>query len=189
MIRKLFKAAFAALSIAMLAVVFQPSQSVAMDEVELVIGTAETKHPLFAAGNGMSMASVVARTGVKVYNFGTKGDKDNLKRIAKSKRAINLALVSAKALKAAAAKEKKAISGLIAVGKHNGDTILLVARNAAPKGLSKEAYTKALSAVVAAFKSAKGKKFVSKEWKDFAPASADAEFKAAGVSVHKAAMM
>jgi len=189
MIRKFIKTAAAALSIAMLAVAVQPAQTMAMEDVELVVGTAGTDHPLFAAGNGISMASVVSAKGVKVYNYGTKGDKDNMKRISKKKRAINLALVSGKGLAAANDKMKKEVSGLIAVGQHKGDTILLIARNKAPKGLSKDAYTKALSSVVAALKSAKGKKFVSKEWKAFAPANADAAFKAAGVAVHKAAMM
>ena len=189
MIRKSIKSAFAALSIAMLAVSFSPTASVAMEEIELVVGSADSKSKLFDAGSGISMASVIGAKGVKIYNYGTKGDKDNLKRISKAKRAINLALVSAKGLAAASAKEKKAVSGLMAVGSYKGDTILLIARNAAPKGVSKEAYTKALSSVIAALKGGKGMNFVKKSWSDFAPASAEAEFKAAGVAIHKAAMM
>ena len=183
------KTAFAVLSIALLAIGFSSTASIAMGEIELVVGSADSKSKLFDAGNGISMASVVSAKGVKVYNYVTKGDKDNLKRISKAKRAINLALVSAKGLAAASAKEKKAVSGLMAVGSYKGDTILLIARNAAPKGVSKEAYTKALSSVIAALKGGKGMNFVKKSWSDFAPSSADAAFKAAGVAVHKAAMM
>jgi len=189
MIGKFIKTAIAALSIAMLAVAVSPTSSIAMDEIELVVGSAGTKSKLFDAGNGISMASVIGAKGVKVYNYGTKGDKDNLKRISKKKRAINLALVSAKGLAAASAKQKKAISGLMAVGMFKGDTILLIARNATPKGVSKEAYTKALSSVIAALKGGKGMQFAKKSWSDFAPSSADSLFKEAGVEVHKAAMM
>jgi hypothetical protein len=189
MINKFIKTAFAALSIAMLAATFLPTASYAMDEIELVVGSAGTKSKLFEAGNGISMASVIGANGVKVYNYGTKGDKDNLKRISKKKRAINLALVSAKGLAAASDKQKKAISGLIAIGKHKGDTILLIARNKAPKGVSKDAYAKALSSVIAAIKGGKGMKFAQKSWSGFAPAQADAAFKTAGVRLHKAAMM
>jgi hypothetical protein len=189
MIKKFIKTAFAALSVAMFAVTFLPTQSVAMEEIELVIGSAGTKSKLFEAGNGISMASVIGAKGVKVYNYGTKGDKDNLKRISKKKRAINLALVSAKGLAAASAKQKKAISGLMAIGKHDGDIVLLIARNKAPKGVSKDAYAKALSSVIAAIKGGKGMKFAQKSWSGFAPAQADAAFKTAGVRLHKAAMM
>lgn len=189
MMTKLIKTAAAAFSIAMLAVALQPSASMAMEEIELVVGTADIDSPLFAAGNGISAASVIGAKGVKVYNYSTKGDEDNIKRLVKNKRAINLALVSAKGLAAASDKQKGALSGLMALGTHNGEPILLIARNKSPKGVSDEAYAKALSAVIAALKGGQGMKLVKGEWNSFTPDTGDAAFKSAGVKMHKAAMM
>ena len=98
-------------------------QAVAAD-MELVIGTGNIKGKLFAAGNAISVASVLHGKGVKVYNYGTKGGKDNIKRISKKKRAINFGLVSAKDLGKAKKKQLKAIRGLMAVGKAKGKTML-----------------------------------------------------------------
>ena len=57
-----------------------PQNSLAGD-VELVIGTGNIKGNLFAAGNAISIASALNGKGFKIYNYGTKGGKDNIKRV------------------------------------------------------------------------------------------------------------
>ena len=163
-------------------------QAVAAD-MELVIGTGNIKGKLFAAGNAISIASVLHGKGVKVYNYGTKGGKDNIKRISKKKRAINFGLVSAKDLGKAKKKQLKAIRGLMAVGKAKGKTMLLIVRKKAPKKVSKEAYAAAIAQVVNILKSKKGVARIKAAWKGYAPSSGASDFKAAGVKLHKAAIM
>ena len=124
----------------------------AANELELVVGTGGTASAAFSAGNGMSIASVMHGKGIKIYSYGTKGDKDNIKRLTKKKRAINLAIVSSKGLAKANDKQKKGISGLIALGKAKGDTLLLLVRNKAPKGVSKDKYSLAISEVLRVLK-------------------------------------
>ena len=157
--------------------------------VELVIGTGSTKSKLFAMGNGVATAVALNGQGVSVYNYATKGAKDNLKRISKKKRAINLAAVPAKALAKADAKQLKEISGLMALGSDMGDTVLLVVRNKAPKGVSKADYAKAVGNVVAVLKSAAAAKLIKREWPGWSPGSGADAFKAAGVKLHAAAAM
>ena len=54
--------------------------------------------------------------GIKIYSYGTKGDKDNIKRL--TKRSARLIwLLSPKGLAKANDKQKKGMSGLIALGK------------------------------------------------------------------------
>ena len=157
--------------------------------MELVLGTGSIDGKLFAAGNAISIASVLQGKGVKVYNYGTKGGKDNIKRISKKKRAINFGLVTAADLGKAKPKQLKAVSGLMAIGKAKGKTVLLIVRNKAPKKVSKEAYAAAVAQVVAILKSKKGMARVKSAWKGYSPSSGAADFKAAGVKLHKAAIM
>ena len=188
MANKLIKTLAALATIAVITGIGQPGQTAAAEGMELVIGTAG-KGTLFAAGDAISMASVIQGKGIKVYNYGTKGGKDNIKRISKKKRAINFGLVTAKDLSKAKTKQLKAFSGLMALGKEKGATVLLIVRNKAPKGTSKDAYAAAVAEMVRILKSAKTAKMVKKKWSGFAPSSGAAEFKAAGVKLHKAAIM
>ncbi|MEE8332871.1 MAG: hypothetical protein V3R85_03400 [Alphaproteobacteria bacterium] len=158
-------------------------------QIELVIGTGSIKGKIFAMGNGVATAVALGGKGVAIYNYATKGAKDNLKRISKKKRAINLAAVPAKSLAKAGAKQLKAISGLMSLGTHKGDTVLLVVRNKAPKGVSKSAYAKAVGEVVAVLNSAAAAKMIKREWSGWSPASGAGAFKSAGVKRHAAAAM
>ena len=167
---KLMKTLAALAAIVVISASAQP-QAIAAD-MELVLGTGSIKGNLFAAGNAISIASVLQGKGVKVYNYGTKGGKDNIKRIAKKKRAINFGFVTAADL-----------------GKAKGKTVLLIVRNKAPKKVSKEAYAAAVAQVVSILKSKKGVSRVKAAWKGYTPSSAAADFKAAGVKLHKAAIM
>ena len=186
---KLIKTLAAVAAIAVLTGFGQPTQTVLAGELELVLGTGSTKGKLFAAGSAISMASVLEGKEIKVYNYGTKGGKDNIKRISKKKRAINFALVTAKDLAKAKAKQLKAFSGLMALGKAKGETVLLIVRNKAPKKVSKSDYAAAVAEFVRVLKSARSAKMVKAQWSGFNPSSGASEFKAAGVKLHKAAIM
>jgi hypothetical protein len=186
---KLIKSLAAVAAIAVLAGFGQPTQTAFAGELELVIGTGNTKGTLFAAGSAISMASVVEGKAIKVYNYGTKGGNDNIKRISKNKRAINFGLVTAKDLAKAKAKQREAFSGLMALGKAKGENVLLIVRNKAPKKVSKADYAAAVAEFVRVLKSAKTAKMVKQQWPGFSPSSGAADFKAAGVKLHKAAIM
>lgn len=160
----------------------------AANELELVVGTGGTASAAFSAGNGMSIASVMHGKGIKIYSYGTKGDKDNIKRLTKKKRAINLAIVSSRGLAKANDKQKKGISGLIALGKAKGDTLLLLVRNKAPKGVSKDKYSLAISEVLRVLKDTRAGKVIKNEWRDWSVSSGEPAFTAAGVKMHKAAL-
>ena len=184
---KLMKTLAALAAIVVMSVTGQ-QQAVAAD-MELVLGTGDIKGSLFAAGNAISIASVLQGKGVKVYNYGTKGGKDNIGRLSKKKRAINFGLVTAADLGKAKPKQLKAIRGLMAVGKDKGKTVLLIVRDKAPKKVSKKAYAAAVAQVVGILKSKKGMARVKAAWKGYSPSSGAADFKAAGVKLHKAAIM
>lgn len=186
MLKKLVKFA-SALAVFALVATAGTNASIAAD-LELVVGSGSTSGELFRAGSGLSVASVMHGKGIKIYNYGTKGDKDNIKRLTKKKRAINLALVSAKGLAKANDKQKKAMSGLMAVGKSKGDTVLLIVRNKGPKGVSKADYASAVAEVVRVLKNPKSAAVIKGQWSGWSVSSGDAAFKAAGVKVHKAAM-
>lgn len=186
---KLIKTLAALAAIAVLAGFGQPTPTALAADLELVLGTGNTNGKLFAAGSAISMASVIEGKGIKVYNYGTKGGKDNIKRISKSKRAINFALVTAKDLAKAKEKERKAFSGLMALGKAKGETVLLIVRDKAPKKVSNGDYAAAVAEFVRVLKSAKSAKMVKQQWSEFGPSSGASEFKAAGVKLHKAAIM
>ena len=186
---KLIKTLAALAAIAVFAGFGQPTQTAVAAEMELVLGTGSTKGELFAAGSAISIASVLQAKGVKVYNYGTKGGKDNIKRISKKKRAINFGLVTAKDLSKAEKKQLKAFSGLMALGKAKGQTVLLIVRNKAPKKVSKADYAAAVAEVVRVLKSSKTANMVKEKWSGFAPSSGASDFKAAGVALHKAAIM
>ena len=185
--KKLMKTLAALAAIVVMSVTGQ-QQAVAAD-MELVLGTGDIKGSLFAAGNAISIASVLQGKGVKVYNYGTKGGKDNIGRLSKKKRAINFGLVTAADLGKAKPKQLKAIRGLMAVGKDKGKTVLLIVRDKAPKKVSKEAYATAVAQVVGILKSKKGMARVKAAWNGYSPSSGAADFKAAGVKLHKAAIM
>jgi len=187
--RNLIKTLAAMAAIAVLTGFGLPAPAAIADELELVLGTGNTKSPLFAAGSGISMASVVVGKGIKVYNYGTKDGKDNIARISKKKRAINFALVTAKDLAEAKEAQRKTFSGLMALGKAKGETVLLIVRNQAPTKVSKGDYAAAVAEFVRVLKSAKSAKLVKKEWSGFSPSSGASDFKAAGVKLHKAAIM
>ena len=167
----------------------QQGSVMAADDIELVLGSGGTSEPVFAIGNGISNAVVLNASGVKVYNYGTKGDKDNLKRISGKRRPINMALVTAKGLAKAKKGQIKAVSGIMAVGSVKGEPVLLIVRNKAPKGVSEMDYGKAIGEVVKALKSQKSAKVLMGAWKDWKPSDGSAAFKAAGVKRHKASMM
>jgi hypothetical protein len=187
--RNLIKTFLAMIAIAVLAGFGHSTQTAAAAELELILGTGNTNSKVFAAGSAISMASVIEGKGIKVYNYGTKGGKDNIKRIAKKKRAINFALVTAKDLAKAGEKARKAFSGLMALGKAKGENVLLIVRNQAPKKVSKGDYAAAVAEFVRVLKSAKSAKLVKKQWSGFSPTSGASDFKAAGVKLHKAAIM
>ena len=187
--RTLIKTLVALAAIAVLGGFGQPTHTALANDLELVLGTGNTKGKLFAAGSAISMASVIEGKGIKVYNYGTKGGKDNIKRISKNKRAINFALVTAKDLAKANEKQRKAFSGLMALGKAKGETVLLIVRNKAPKKVSKADYAAAVAEVVRVLKSSKTANMVKEKWSGFAPSSGASDFKAAGVALHKAAIM
>ena len=69
-----------------------------------------------------------------------------------------------------------------------GDTILLIVRNKAPKGVSKDKYSLAISEVVRVLKDTKAGKVIKNEWRDWSVSSGEAAFKAAGVKRHEAAL-
>jgi hypothetical protein len=187
--RNLIKTLATLAAIAVLAGFGQPIQTAVAADLELVLGTGNTNGKLFAAGSAISMASVIEGKGIKVYNYGTKGGKDNIKRISKKKRAINFALVTVKDLTKAKEKQRKAFSGLMALGKSKGEMVLLIVRNKAPKKVSKGDYAAAVAEFVRVLKSAKSAKLVRQQWPGFGPSSGAADFKAAGVKLHKAAIM
>jgi hypothetical protein len=187
--RNLIKTFAAMAALAVLAGFGQPIQTAAASELELILGTGNTNSKLFAAGSAISMASVIQGKGIKVYNYGTKGGKDNIKRISKKKRAINFGLVTAKDLAKAKEKQRKQFSGLMALGKAKGETILLIVRNKAPKKVSKQEYAAAVAEFVRVLKSSKSSKMVKKQWSGFGPSSGASEFNSAGVKLHKAAIM
>lgn len=189
MVSKLIKTFAALAAIAVVTGIGQPTQAVSAAELELVLGTGNTKGKLFSAGTAISMASVLQGKGIKVYNYGTKGGKDNIKRISKKKRAINFGLVTAKDLSKAKEKQRKAFSGLMALGKAKGETVLLIVRNKAPKKVSKGDYAAAVAEFVRVLKSSKSAAMIKKQWAGFAPSSGASDFKAAGVKLHKAAIM
>jgi hypothetical protein len=155
--------------------------------IDLVLGSGSTNGKVFAAGNAMSVAVALKGDGFALFNYGTKGSKENLKRISSKKRAINFAAVTVKALGKAKTKQLKAISGLMALGKTKGGTLLLVVRNKAPKGVSKKAYNAAIASIARILKSSAASKRISKEWAGYAPSSGTAEFKAAGLKMHASA--
>lgn len=176
-------------AIVILTGVGHPAQMAQANEIELVLGTDKIDGELFAAGTAISVASALQAKGVKIFNYSTKGGKDNIGRISKKKRAINLGLVTAKDLAKAKGKQLKAISGLLAMGQAKGQTVLLIVRDKAPKKVSKGDYARAVAEVVRVLKSARTAKMVKQKWPNFAPSSGAADFKAAGVKLHKAATM
>ena len=187
--RNLIKTFAALAAIAVLTGFGLPTQTATAAELELILGTGNTSGKLFAAGSAISMASVLEGKGIKVYNYGTKGGTDNIKRISKKKRAINFALVTAKDLAKSDEKARKAFSGLMALGKAKGENVLLIVRNQAPKKVSKGDYAAAVAEFVRVLKSAKSAKLVKKQWSGFSPSSGASDFNAAGVKLHKAAIM
>jgi hypothetical protein len=189
MAKKLVKTIAAVVAILVLPAIGQHTSAWAADDIELILGSGNTSGPAFAVGNGISTAVVLNANGVKVYNYGTKGDKDNLKRIAGKRRPINLALVTAKGLAKGKKAELKAVSGVMAVGSVKGGPLLLIARNKAPKGLSSGDYDAALGQVVKALKNPKSAKVLMGAWKGWKPSSGESHFKAAGIKLHKASMM
>ncbi len=184
---KLMKSLTALAAIVVITASGQPQANAA--DLELVLGTGNIKGELFAAGNAISIASVLQGKGVKVYNYGTKGGKDNIKRISKKKRAINFGLVTAKDLSKAKKKQLKAFSGIMAIGKAKGSEILLIVRNKAPKKVKKADYAAAVAQVVSILKSKNAMAHIKKAWKGYSLSSGAAAFKKAGVKLHKAAIM
>ena len=156
------------------------------DPVELVLGTDSEKSPLFGMGNGIATAVALGAEGVAVYNYSTKGAKDNLKRISKKKRAINLAAVPLRALEKS--KNRNKVQGLMMLGstRKKPDWVALVVRPKPPKGVSKEAYNAAIAQLVKALNSKATRKLMKKHWKRWAPNRATSVFESAGVKVHPA---
>ena len=189
MANKLVKTIAAVAAILVLPAIGQHAPAWAAEDIELILGSGNVSGPAFAAGNGISTAVVLNASGVKVYNYGTKGDKDNLKRIASKKRPLNLALVTAKGLAKGKKAELKAVSGVMAVGSVKGGPLLLIVRNQAPKGLSDSDYDAAVGQVVKALRNPKSAKVLIGAWKGWKPSSGEAHFKAAGIKLHKASMM
>ena len=180
------KTLVALVAVIILNVAGHPQKAFASD-VELVLGTGSIKGKLFAAGNAISASSVLYGKGVKVYNYGTKGGKDNVKRVTKKKKSISLGIVAAKDLSKAKAKQIKKLSGLMSLGTLKGKQVLMIVRNKAPKKVSKAAYAGAIAEVVRFMQSSKAKKLIKKEWNGYDPGSGADAFKKAGVKIHKAA--
>ena len=164
-----------------------PQNSVAAD-VELVIGSGDIKGDLFAAGNAISIASALNGKGFKVYNYGTKGGKDNIKRVTKKKKSINFGMVTAKDLSKAKAKQIKKLRGLMSLGTLKGKQILLIVRNKAPKKVSKDSYKAVISSVVKLLNSSKSKERIKSVWAGYGPKRAPDAFKNVGVKLHPSAM-
>ncbi len=156
------------------------------DPVELVLGTDSEKSPLFGMGTGIANAIALGAKGVAVFNYSTKGAKDNLKRITKKKRAINLAAVPLRALEKS--KNRKKVMGLMMLGstRKKPDWIALVVRPKPPKGVSKARYNAAIAELVKALNSKATRKLMKKHWKRWAPNRAANVFESAGVKVHPA---
>ena len=156
--------------------------------VELVLGTDGIKSPLFGMGNGLSTAMALNAKGVAVYNYATKGTKDNLKRLTKKKRAINLAAVLAKGL--GKSKLRSKVQGVATLGstKKKPDWVILVVRPKPPKGVSKKQYENAIYNLVLALQNKKTKKLMGKSWKRWAPQPNPIVFKNVGVKMHPGAV-
>lgn len=156
------------------------------DPVELVLGTDSEKSPLFGMGTGIANAIALGAKGVAVFNYSTKGAKDNLKRITKKKRAINLAAVPLRALEKS--KNRKKVMGLMMLGstRKKPDWIALVVRPKPPKGVSEARYNAAIAELVKALNSKATRKLMKKHWKRWAPNRAANVFESAGVKVHPA---
>lgn len=157
------------------------------DPVELVLGTDSEKSPLFGMGTGIANAIALGAKGVAVFNYSTKGAKDNLKRITKKKRAINLAAVPLRALEKS--KNRKKVMGLMMLGstRKKPDWIALVVRPKPPKGVSKARYDNAIYQLVKALNNKKSRKVIKKAWKRWAPNRNQALFKIVGLKYHAAA--
>lgn len=157
------------------------------DPVELVLGTDGTKSPLFAMGNGIATAIALNAEGVAVFNYSTKGSKDNLKRLTKKKRAINLAAVSLGALEKF--KDRNKVLGIMTLGstRKKPDWVVLVVRPKPPKGVSKARYDNAIYQLVKALNNKKSRKVIKKAWKRWAPNRNQALFKIVGLKYHAAA--
>ncbi len=158
------------------------------DPVELVLGTDGIKSKLFALGNGIATAVALNADGVEVYNYATKGSKDNLKRITKKKRAINLAAVRLKALEKS--KLRKKVMGVMTLGstRKNPDWVVLVVRPKPPKGVAKKTYDNAIYQLVKALYNKKSNKVIKKAWGRWAPNRNAVILKSAGVKYHPAAL-
>ena len=165
-------------------------QASAAENVELVLGSdkIKTKNKIFELGNGLAAAVALNAKGVAVFNYATKGSKDNLKRITAKKRAINLAIVSGKVLK----KDKKRgkVLGLMTLGstKKKPDWVVLVVRPKPPKGVSKKDYNNAIYRLVKALTGKKATKMLRKSWKRWAPQRNPIALKNIGVKVHPSAV-
>lgn len=158
------------------------------DPVELVLGTDKTSSPIFAMGNGLATAVALSSDSVSVFNYSTKGTKDNLKRITKKKRAINLAAVMLRGLEKS--KLRKKVMGLAMLGstRKNPDWVALVVRPKPPKGVSKARYNAAIANLVKTLYSKSTRKLMKKHWKRWAPNRATVVFKSVGVEIHPAAL-
>ena len=153
-----------------------------------MLGTDSNDSDLFKMGNVLATAVALNTDAVAVYNYSTKGSKDNLKRIAKKRRAINLAAVTLKALEKF--KKRKAVQGVVMLGstRKNPDWVALVVRVKAPKGISKQAYEEAIYQLVKVIYSKKTRKMMKKSWKRWAPNRATVIFKSVGVKLHPGAL-
>jgi len=158
------------------------------DPVELVLGTDSNDSDLFKMGNVLATAVALNTDALAVYNYSTKGSMDNLKRIAKKRRAINLAAVTLKSLEKF--KKRKAVQGVVMLGstRKNPDWVALVVRAKAPKGVSKEAYEEAIYQLVKVIYNKKTRKMMKKSWKRWAPNRATVIFKSVGVKFHPGAL-
>ena len=158
------------------------------DPVELVLGTDGIKSPLFGMGNGLSAAVALNAKGVAVFNYATKGTKDNLKRLTKKKRAINLAAVLARGL--GKSKLRAKVQGVATLGstKKNPDWVILVVRPKPPKGVSRKQYEDAIYNLVLALQDKKTEKMMGKVWKRWSPQPNPFVFENVGVKLHPGAI-
>ena len=163
-------------------------QAAAAGPVELVFGTDKIKSKLFKMGVGLSAAIALNADGVVVFNYSTKGSKDNLKRLTAKKRAINLAVVSGKALKNAKQRDKVLAVMTLGSTKKKPDWVVLVVRPKPPKGVSKARYEGAIYQLVKALTSKKTMKLMKKHWKRWAPQRNAVALKNIGVKYHAGAI-
>ena len=151
---------------------------------ELVLGTGGVESAYFDLGNKLVRAIALDVDGVGVNIQSTKGDKDNLKLLAKKKRGVDLGLVrldDAKAAwNAAGKKQNRKVRGLFSLGAgKDGKTVVLLASQKVSDADAK--------AIVGYLLGKKGMARMKKLHAGWGAQAGSAAFKAAGIPMHPGA--